>query len=338
MTLTDRFFPYFNSSYKLIERSDSESLLEKDDESAPVFEKRPARSCSVEKILCLTLLNLVILGSTIFLNGFHHLFPSFTMNAAVKATSWYCEFSFPANSRPFLIQAAPVLDSLKIEHKPVMFNGTIWPGDNPSWSRQEPGPEADENWSQFDPIWAIPITKNDVLRLGKDPEYVARFEDDYWGFGDDAYIGALDVVHQMHCLNALREYAFADYGEGESPTKKLHGRLQWVHLRHCVDMLAQNIMCHADADIHTYYWMDTQRQPFPDFSVNRQCRDFDALMRWRDEHAVDMDKYALMKKPEGVKQYPAERDFYRIFGFEGSDLFPDLAAKAVEERKKAESS
>ena len=241
-------------------------------------------------------------------------------------------------SKSALIRAAPVFDSLEIKHKEVQFNGTVWPDKHPYWPRMEPGPEADNWWqSNFDPIWAIRLTRAEVEGLGKDPEYVTKFEDDFWGFGDDAYVGALDVTHQMHCLNAVREYAFADYGEGKNPTKKQHEEMQWLHLRHCIDIIAQNIMCHADADIHTYFWMDTQRQPFPDFSLNRKCRDWDALMQWRDERAVDMEKYGRMEKPEGVKQRPAEPGFYEKFGFEGSDLFPQLAHQAVMERKKEES-
>ncbi|MCJ1312252.1 hypothetical protein MMC25_005926 [Agyrium rufum] len=199
----------------------------------------------------------------------------------------------------------------------------------------EPGPEADRHWTEFDWIYAIPITRNEIVRLGKDPNLVAKFEDEFWGLGDDAYVGALDVFHQLHCVNALREYAFADFGE-EIPTKKKHGNLQWVHLRHCVDILVQNIMCHADAGIHTYNWMDTQPQPFPDFSVNRKCRDFEQLRVYRDMHTVDMEKYKSMPKPKGVKQVSAEPEYYDIFGYEGSDLYPALSLKAQMEREEKE--
>jgi len=84
----------------------------------------------------------------------------------------------------------------------------------------------------------FPITREQVLALGKDPETAARYDNEYWGLGDDAYIAALDSQHKMHCLNEIRKNAFADYGI-DAPPKKVHSKLGWIHLRHCMDMLAQ---------------------------------------------------------------------------------------------------
>ena len=92
-----------------------------------------------------------------------------------------------------------------------------------------------------------------------------------------AYAASRDALHEFHCLNKLREMTFTDYG-GKKPRKKTHGDLGWIHLRHCIDMSAQEITCHADVDILTYRWMDTQEHPFVNFSINRKCRDFDALL------------------------------------------------------------
>ena len=38
----------------------------------------------------------------------------------------------------------------------------------------------------------------------------------------------------------------------------------------------------------TMTWLETQERPLPDFSINRKCRDFGALVRWRDENALDV--------------------------------------------------
>lgn len=69
-----------------------------------------------------------------------------------------------------------------------MMNATLFPGDNPSFARQFPNPEADSVWENFEILKTIPITKEDVVRLGKDPELVAKFDEEYWGLGDNAYM------------------------------------------------------------------------------------------------------------------------------------------------------
>ena len=204
-----------------------------------------------------------------------------------------------------------MIESETISFHNVQLNGTIWPVDNPSWSRKEIGdPEAEAIWETFEQIKTFPITRNDVIALGKDPETVARYPDEDFGLGEEAYVAALDIQHKIHCLNELRKTAFSDYAK-TAPRKKEHGQLWWIHLRHCLDMLTQDVLCHADADLVTYRWMDTQPYPFPDFSVNRQCRNIDDLLRYRDEHKVDVDKYLAMQKPKSnITQVPGEPGYY----------------------------
>lgn len=47
--------------------------------------------------------------------------------------------------------------------------------------------------------------------MGKNPDTVAKLEDEIWGLGDDAYVAALDIFHNLHCLNTLRQAAYANY-------------------------------------------------------------------------------------------------------------------------------
>lgn len=108
------------------------------------------------------------------------------------------------------------------------------------WTRLEKGnPIAEEMWDSFENITVFPITRKDVLKLGKDPELVAKFEDDFWGMGDDAYIATTDATHKMHCLNELRKTAFLTYGDEEPRKHPMNSQLWWLHQRHCLDMIAQ---------------------------------------------------------------------------------------------------
>lgn len=266
--------------------------------------------------------NIFILVITLMLNGpIAHLWMLPGKNAAVKKTSYFCKHASSMNGEPELIDIAPILETTEIKLHEVRLNGTLWPSSNPAFSRLEPGPEAEAVWESFELIDTFPLSRQEILALGKDPETAVRYPEEHWRMGPDVYIGSLDVQHKLHCLNELRRMAFADFGE-LPPTKKRHGKLWWIHLRHCVDILTQDMICHADADIVTYNWMDTQHHPFPDFSINRKCRNLNTLFEWRDKRKVNMVRYMEMKKPLGVKQIPAEPGYYEMFGFDGSDLYP----------------
>jgi hypothetical protein len=89
-----------------------------------------------------------------------------------------------------------VLNKVEIKTSVKMMNASLFPGDNPGFARQFPNPEADAFWENIELLKTFPITKEDVVKLGKDPETVAKFDDEYWGLGDDAYMAELDVFHQ----------------------------------------------------------------------------------------------------------------------------------------------
>lgn len=214
---------------------------------------------------------------------------------------------------------------MDVELHDVRMNGTLWPSKNHSWMRAEPSPEIEEMWEVYEPKDVFSITRDDVVKLGKDPDTVVKF-DARFGVGDDAYMASFDMLHKTHCLNELRKMTFEAYGEGHG-VKKTHGRMWWVHLRHCVDMLMQDQICHADADVITFNWVDTQDHPWADMSVNRKCRNWDQLLEWGTSRFVE---YELLhnftkqttKAGEAV-QVPFDRGYYDWYGFEGSDLFPN---------------
>ena len=93
-----------------------------------------------------------------------------------------------------------------------------------------------------------------------------------------------------------------------------HPNLWFVHLNHCVDVLAQNLMCTGNTDMYTLNWMETQDHPFPDFDINHRCLDFDALVDWRMREGVDIEKWLAMKKPEGVRQVKPSKGIEELLG------------------------
>lgn len=114
----------------------------------------------------------------------------------------------------------------------------------------------------------FPLTLDDVVRMGKDPRTITKLENDIWGLGDDAYAGALDVFHQIHCLNTLRRIAYSKhYNISLIDITQPQPSLQEIHINHCVDILLQALQCSGNVNIMTYNWVETQEAPQPDMYI-----------------------------------------------------------------------
>ncbi|OOO06786.1 Protein of unknown function DUF3328 [Aspergillus oryzae] len=243
--------------------------------------------------ILLTITNLIILGITVSMILTSHCQLYAGKNADLRPISWW----------------SPILDAIEIPTYETTLNGTFFAKPEVSIAREEPGPENDADWEQYETIRTHIVSREDILRLGKDPDTVMRFDNDYWGFGDDAYMVQLDVMHQIHCLNMLRKAAFHDY-PGYVPTgahtdaNNTHAS-RWTHLGHCVDILLQNIQCNANTEVITLAWVEGRTQPWPDFSVNRKCRDFEAIYKWQLENSVDAGKFDRMPIPHDAYVWPA---------------------------------
>ena len=76
-------------------------------------------------------------------------------------------------------------------------------------------------------------------------------------------------------------------------------------------------MCHADAGMTTHTWLETQERPFPDFSIERKCVDFEKLVQWRDENALDVETVGrVMRKSElGEEDQTGMSEWYwKLYG------------------------
>ena len=179
----------------------------------------------------------------------------------------------------------PVLDLIDLEPGIRQLNGTFYPRrDGNSIARQAPNAEADEIWDEWELTRVFPITRADILKLGKDPSTVAKLEDDVWGLGDDAFAAIFDVYHQIHCLNSLRKFAYGGYCKLNWEAKLLRTPLtlstdnqsmarvnvtkqREIHVNHCIDMVLQTLQCSGNVNLMTLHWVETQEYPFPDMSV-----------------------------------------------------------------------
>ncbi|KAI1020182.1 hypothetical protein LB503_006019 [Fusarium chuoi] len=300
------------------DRGSDESLLGSDRESDEIEWTRPTQRQSWRKHAWAALNLLLFLVSLGLFVAASSRFSSESEMDYIRKTSFYCELpSAPQNADARLTSlTAPVLDSINFKMRPIETEGGLFEAKNPSkWRNSlKPDPEVDDAWEDLEIIRVFPITESEVRRLGKDPELLVRFPQEY-GLGDNAYMAQIDMFHQIHCLNLLRHLAWAEYNRNGT-AKKRFSDLHWIHVSHCTDILMQNLMCNGNFDIITFNWVETQSNPFPDFAVNHQCRDFDAIYEWQDKHSVPKEWGRNVTRPAGAKQIPISEEYYRIYGIE----------------------
>ncbi|CAN9348306.1 unnamed protein product [Alternaria alternata] len=181
-------------------------------------------------------------------------------------------------------EKSPVLEQLEIPLTTWRLNGTFI--EMGSIYRGRPSPEVDAAWERVETQTPIPISREDVIAQGKDPEDAVKWPEEF-GFGPDAYIGRIDVFHQIHCLNVLRKHLHFNYdyyyaGERMNKYDELHTG-------------------HWNVDVYPHFWADAQENAVPDFNINHKCRDFEAILKWHDEHAVPLDEFGALKIPDSKK-------------------------------------
>lgn len=74
-------------------------------------------------------------------------------------------------------------------------------------------------------------------------------------------------------------------------------------------------MCSATLDVVPQSWVRGQLHPFPDFSIQKKCRDFEVILAWHKANVItDMESLAALRIPEGHVPYDMSDEFYPIFG------------------------
>ncbi|KAI0833979.1 hypothetical protein F5Y06DRAFT_307310 [Hypoxylon sp. FL0890] len=182
--------------------------------------------------------------------------------------------------------------------------------------RLDPSPEVDAAWARIATADGVyPMSASDVVRAGKDPD-LAVDAPASWGFPPDkTKMMGIEAFHLLHCLNALRKSLITTYDYywgsryGFAPPAVFER-----HLNHCVDMLRQHLMCHADLEPFTFNWRKGQDKPYADFNIRKTCVDFDYLLEWAESHKDPQheERWRELEKPDGVLEKEAPADLPQI--------------------------
>jgi len=179
-----------------------------------------------------------------------------------------------------------MLNDLRVEYSTVEFNGSFA---KQSVYRQNPGPEVDAAWDALGTVYRPVLIKEgeEAKKAGLDPGLLKRPVEDGGGF-----LVQLEGMHHLHCLDLLRKTSHWNYdyyqqlGKGEFQNSE--STLQ-SHASHCLDVLRQQLMCTTDFNVFGQVWIDSIKQPFPDFMTKHKCKNFDAIRQWAYDHQVSAE-------------------------------------------------
>ncbi|TQW01129.1 tat pathway signal sequence [Cordyceps javanica] len=81
------------------------------------------------------------------------------------------------------------------------------------------------------------------------------------------YVVGLDVFHQLHCLNMIRQSIY--------PV-----RYNSSILHHCIEVLRESLTCAADVSAIPYRWHHETKIAEPDIRSVHMCRNFTKIREW----------------------------------------------------------
>ncbi|KAH6644865.1 hypothetical protein C7974DRAFT_420282 [Boeremia exigua] len=101
----------------------------------------------------------------------------------------------------------------------------------------------------------------------------------------DEYLIELEVFHQLHCLNQLRQAFYPERWPHlwqYTPEGKIdYAGRQYGHWEHCIESIRQSLICHSDVTPITIHYNATAvPKSGGDFKIEHTCRNFDALSDW----------------------------------------------------------
>jgi len=212
-------------------------------------------------------------------------------------TSLTARNSAQCNCEDHMPMWSPALEAVKNTGHYQRFDGSF---STPNDFKGPPSPSIDEHWDSitYGDGGVINISEDVLRAVNASVEYSVKLAPEIGG----GYMASVEALHQLHCLDILRQATYEDYYKDKAEPWKDSPQTLRYHLDHCVDNLRQKLMCDADAGILTYVWVKGHPAPFPDFSVQHKCRDFDALKDWVTEHQI------FTTKEHGIERLPGAHD------------------------------
>ncbi|KAH9834222.1 uncharacterized protein C8Q71DRAFT_166840 [Rhodofomes roseus] len=223
-----------------------------------------------------------------------------SVSLTILFTAWRTEDARCARK---LSTYSPALEA--VEYKDIVFDGVL---DSPSEYRGPPSTAIDNAWNRIQLntstfIHPIRIQESDLAKFGqtKRPSLAYYQEEDGGGI-----YASIEVGHQLHCLDMLRQNSYVDhYGSSDENYVK-RPEFYRIHIDHCIEMIRQVLMCNSDVGLLTFDWVAGFDVPFPNFSTQHKCRDFERVYDWYERNMIDLPMERMVRVGGVVDMSPEE--------------------------------
>ena len=128
------------------------------------------------------------------------------------------------------------------------------------------------------------VSREEMIEMNLDPNGALEITDP--ATGKRGFRVSIEVFHQLHCLNLLRQNNYKSYyaplgGDTSAGEHDLVG-----HLDHCIDALRQFVMCQGDVNVFAFRFPFNDGDPWPDYTTPRVCRNYASIRQWAVDHTV----------------------------------------------------
>ncbi|OAG45674.1 hypothetical protein AYO21_00310 [Fonsecaea monophora] len=162
--------------------------------------------------------------------------------------------------------------------------------------RGPPTPELDAAWEELWHFGYVAIPRDKLSALNRqeqlpDGRTVARING-----STDHFQASLEVFHQLHCLDVVRQHSWAAYYARHTDTVRTPADLKVspvglrMHVDHCIETLRKTIMCQSDVTPLLIINDPTKPDGCPDFSAFHRCRKFHRVWAWMKRNQRDVPR------------------------------------------------
>ncbi|RDW64667.1 hypothetical protein BP6252_10318 [Coleophoma cylindrospora] len=169
--------------------------------------------------------------------------------------------------------AAEVVEYVKVKYNNTMMSPYIGKG-----------PEVDKAWNAISYDTGDQTIEISDLKKIDMPESALKYTDPKTG-AVKVRVG-LEVFHQLHCVNLLRQVTYRDWYEDISGEFHEGQEALQKHTDHCLEILRKSIECNADIGVFTLYKHADDQLPWPELNTWHTCRNFDKIRDWAMENTI----------------------------------------------------